>query len=307
MDRIQSLRLYLRVVELGSFSKAAAELGIGQPAATKQVARLEQKLGARLLHRSTHGVSPTEIGARYYDKCREIARHLDEAESLAALMQSGLSGSLRITTSVAFGRRVLAPLLMRFMHEHPGLQIDLVVDDRYVDLISQGVDLAVRMGRLSDSNLGARYLGASPWVLAASPGWCASHPGLSHPGEFEGLPQALIYNVVQGDARWRFTGPAGEQVSIPIRGPLRTNSLSVLLAAARDGMGVAALPRYVAEASLRQGTLQPLLPDWTLPTQEVHAVYPSPQLVPQKVSELVTWLQAQFTEGWWGRLAVGLA
>lgn len=169
MERIQALRLYVRVVDLGSFSKAAAEVGIGQPAATKQVAQLEQHLGARLLHRSTHGISPTEVGQLYYDKCRLILHHVEEAESVASLLQSQVSGVLRISSSVAFGRRVLAPLVMRFMRANPALTVDLSFDDRYVNLVEQGVDVAIRMGRLADSTLGARHLGMNPWVIVASP------------------------------------------------------------------------------------------------------------------------------------------
>ncbi|HPO19558.1 MAG TPA: LysR family transcriptional regulator, partial [Rubrivivax sp.] len=164
MDTVVGLQLFIRVVETGSFSKASADLGITQPTATKHVAALESRLGARLLHRSTRGVAPTEVGAAYYDKCKVIARELEEADSLAALLQSRVQGSLRISTSVAFGRRVMTPLVLRFMRQHPGLQIELGFDDRYVNLIEQGVDLAVRMGRLADSTLGARYLGTNPWV-----------------------------------------------------------------------------------------------------------------------------------------------
>src|ERR1700742_539881 len=128
MDRIQAIRMVVRVVELGSFSKAATELGIGQPAVTKQVARMEKQLGARLLHRSTHGVTATEIGALYYEKCRVIAHHVEEADSVATLMQSQMRGAMRISTSVAFGRRVLGPLLMQFMRANPDLQVDLGVE-----------------------------------------------------------------------------------------------------------------------------------------------------------------------------------
>lgn len=298
MDRIQAIRLFVRVVELGSFSKAAGELGIGQPAATKQVARMEKQLGARLLHRSTHGVTPSEIGTLYYEKCRLIAHHAQEAESVAALLQSQLSGGLRISTSVAFGRRVLAPLLMRFMSDNPGLQIDLNVDDRYVNLIEQGVDLAVRMGRLSDSSLGARYLGVNPWVLVAAPAYVRSK---GRPQRPEDLAErdALIYSVVQGDARWRFTGRGRRSASVAVKGPLRSNSLSVLLEAAHKGMGVAALPRYVAERSLREKRVIELLPEWSLPSQEIHAVFPSPRMVPFKVSGLIAWLHERFAGDWW--------
>ena len=298
MDRIQSVRLFIRVVELGSFSKAAAEAGIGQPAATKMVAALEARLGARLLHRSTHGVSPTEIGGLYYDKCRVIVHHVEEAESVAALMQSQVQGGLRISTSVAFGRRVLVPLVMQFMRANPRLQIDLNFEDRYLDLVEHGIDVAIRMGRLADSTLGARYLGVNPWLLVASAEYLRARGTPQSPGD---LPahDALVYSSVQGDARWHFTGADGQVQAVPVRGPLRSNNLSALLAAARGGLGVAALPRYVAQQSLRAGTVIELLPKWTLPAQEIHAVFPSPRLVPAKVLSLVDGLQQQFVGAWW--------
>ena len=169
MDRIQAVRLFIRVVDLGSFSKAAADLRIGQPSATKRVAQLEKRLGSRLLHRSTHGVTPTEIGAIYYEKCKLIAHHVEEADTLAALLQSQVQGALRIGASVGFGRQVLVPLVIEFMRQHPKLQVDLAFEDRYVNLVEHGIDLAIRMGPLADSTLGARYLGQNPWMVVASP------------------------------------------------------------------------------------------------------------------------------------------
>ena len=304
MERIQALKLFIRVVDLGSFSKAAAELGMGQPAATKQVRRMEAQLGARLLHRTTHGVTPTEIGLLYYDKCKLIAHHVDEAESVAALLQTQVQGALRINTSVAFGRRVLAPLVMQFMQLNPQLQVDLGCDDRYVNLVEQGIDVAIRMGRLSDSSLGSRYLGLNPWVVVAAPEYLAQH---GHPLGPKDLKDhnALIYSTVQGDARWPFSGPEGRSLSVLVRGQLRSNNLSTLLVAAREGMGIAALPRYVAEESLRKGTLVSVLDDWQLPAQEIHAVFPSPRLVPAKVTRFVEWLQGQFDQDWWARPANG--
>jgi len=302
MDRLQAVKMFVRVVELGSFSKAAAELGLGQPAVTKQVARMEKQLGARLLHRSTHGVTATEVGALYYEKCRVIAHHVDEADSVAALMQSQMRGAVRISTSVAFGRRVLGPLLMEFMRAHPDLQVDLGVEDRYVDMIEQGVDVAIRMGRLADSSLGARHLGINPWVLVAAPGFLRGRASPMRPQDLAAR-DCLIYSTVQGDARWHFAGPGGQAESVAVRGPLRSNSLSILLEAAVAGMGVAALPRYVAHAALAQGVVVPLLESWSLPAQEIHAVYPSPRMVPLKVSGLVDWLQARLEGEWWARSA----
>ena len=301
MDRIQGIKLFVRVVDLGSFSKAAADLGLGQPSATKMVAQLEAALGARLLHRSTHGVTPTEIGLLYYEKCKLITHHVEEAESVAALMQSQLQGALRISTSVAFGRRVLVPLVMQFMKHNPRLQIDLTFEDRYVDLVEQGIDVAIRMGRLADSTLGARYLGINPWVVVAAPGYLAERGTPQAPAELAGH-DALIYSTVQGDARWLFTGADGRLQPTTVRGPLRSNNLSALLSAARGGMGVAALPCYVAQASIESGAVRPLLAGWSLPSQEIHAVYPSPRLVPVKVSGFIEWLQARLGERWWAEL-----
>ncbi|MCU0773303.1 MAG: LysR family transcriptional regulator [Ideonella sp.] len=302
MDTVAGLRLFIRVVETGSFSKASAGLGITQPTATKHVAALEARLKARLFHRSTRGVTPTEVGALYYDKCKRIVREIDEADSVAALMQERLTGTLRISTSVAFGRRTLTPLVLRFMQQHPGVQVDLSFDDRYVNLVEQGVDLAIRMGRLADSSLGARFLGLNPWVLVAARPYLAEHGTPRRPQDLE-RHAALIYSTVQGDDRWHFTGSDGHTVPVPVRGPLRSNNLSALLAAARAGMGLAMLPWYVAHESVKTGAVVPVLERWSLPAQEIHAVYPSPRLVPAKVTGFVDWLQGQFGDEWWARKA----
>lgn len=298
MDRIQSIRLFIRLVDLGSFSKAAADLGIGQPSATKQVAQMEKLLGARLLHRSTHGVRPTEIGVLYYEKCKLILHHIDEADSVAALLQSQVQGGLRISTSAAFGQRVLAPLVMRFMRLNPKLQIDLTFEDRYVNLVEQGVDVAIRMGRLADSTLGARYLGINPWIVVASADYLQQRGTPTQPVDVS-EHDALIYTTVQGDARWHFVGPDGQIAIVPVKGFLRSNSLSALLEAAASGMGIAILPWYIANKAIRDGAIQPLLTDWSLPAQEIHAVYPSPNLVPAKVHRFIDWLREQFRQTWW--------
>ena len=298
MDRLQAIELFIRVVDLGSFSKAALDMGIGQPSATKLVAALEKRLGSRLLHRTTHGVTPTEIGALYYDKCKLIVHHMDEAQSASTLLQSQVQGSLRISTSVAFGRRVLSPMVMRFMQMHPKLQIELNFEDRYANLVEQGIDVAIRMGPLADSTLGARYLGINPWVVVASSSYLAARGTPAKPADLA-THDALIYSTVQGDARWHLGGADGRLQAIPVKGPLRSNNLSALLVAARSGMGLAALPKYVAHESLRSGALTEVLANWTLPSQEIHAVYPSPQWVPAKVTSLVSWLQGQFGQTWW--------
>jgi DNA-binding transcriptional LysR family regulator len=298
MDRVAAVALFIRIVETGSFSKAAAEFGITQPTATKAVAAMEQRLGARLLHRTTRGVSPTEVGTLYYDKCKAIAHEIEAADNLATLMQSGVGGTLRVSTSVAFGRRVLVPLALRFMHEHPQVVVDLSFEDRYVNLVEQGIDLAVRMGRLADSSLGARYLGTNPWLMVAAPAYLKAH-GTPHQASDLAAHACLVYSSVQGDDRWTLTSPRGDETSVAVKGPLRSNNLSAVLAAARAGFGVAILPHYVARESLADRSVVPVMEDHGLPAQEVHAVFPSPKLVPSKVTSFIGFLQRALQGTWW--------
>lgn len=301
MDRITGVQLFVRIVETGSFSKASVDLGVTQPTATKHVAAVEARLGARLLNRNTRGVSATEIGALYYEKCKAIQRELEEADNLASLLQSRISGQLRVSTSVSFGRRVLTPLVLAFMRKHPEITIDLSFDDRYVNLVEQGIDVAIRMGQLADSSLGSRYLAANPWVLVASPDYLKAHEAPKLPADVARHP-CLIYSSVQGDERWRFTGAAGKrgsEESVPVRGPLRTNNLSVVLDAATGGLGLAIVPWYVAHEAVSAGRIVPLLTDYALPVQEMHAVFPSPKLVPSKVNSFIGFLQESFVPQWW--------
>ena len=300
MDRITGIQLFIRVVETGSFSRAATQLGVTQPTATKAVAATEKRLGARLLHRSTRGVTPTEVGALYYERCKVIARELDDAENLATLTQSGIGGRLRISTSVAFGRRVMVPLVLRYMGEQPGIAIDLTFDDRYVNLVEQGMDVALRMGRLADSALGVRYLGTNPWLMAASPRYLDAHGTPYRVADLDKHP-CLIYSSVQGDDQWSLTLPDGAEESVSVKGPLRSNNLSAVLAAARDGMGLAVLPWYVARESVTDGSVRQIMSDYGLPAQEVHAVFPSPKLVPSKVSHFIDWLKVELAGEWWLR------
>ncbi len=297
MDVLQAMKVFIRVVETGSFSRAAAELGITQPTATKAVAEVEQRLGARVLHRSTRGVTPTEVGSLYYERCKAVARSVEEADAVAAQDGDGIAGTLRISTSVAFGRRVLAPLVIRYMREQPQLQVDLSLDDRYVNLIEQGVDVAIRMGRLADSSLGARYLALNPWLLAAAPAYLARCGRPAVPGDLADHA-CLVYSSVQGHDRWHFGGPDGQQ-TVAVRGPLRSNNLSTVLAACRAGLGVAVLPLYVAHESLARGDIVQLMPQHTPPAQEIHAVFPSPRLVPRKVTHFSSWLGARLEGAWW--------
>lgn len=300
MDRLLAMEMFVRVVETGSFSKAAREFHTTQPTVTKQIAAAEARLAVRLLNRNTRGVSLTEPGALYYEKCKAVVRDAQAADDIVRLRQGQAQGLLRIGTSVAFGRRIVVPLALAYMRRNPQVQLDLSFEDRYVDLVAQGIDVAVRMGKLADSSLGARFIGMNPWVVVASPAYLKKH-GVPKRAQDLSAHTALVYSSVVGDEVWRLRTPKGEAVSVAVAGRFRSNNLSAVLAAARDGMGVALMPRYVASDSLALGKLREVLPDHALAEQEIHAVFPSPKLVPGKVTAFVAFLQGQFGEGWWLR------
>ena len=301
MDRLQAMEMFVRVVETGSFSKAAREFATTQPTVTKQIAATEERLKVRLLNRNTRGVSLTEPGALYYEKCKSIVRDAEAADNVVRLRQTQAQGLLRVGSSVAFGRRVIVPLALDFMREHPQLQVDLSFEDRYTDLVAQGIDVALRMGKLADSALGARFLGTNPWLMVASTTYLRKAGTPKRPADLSGH-ETLIYSSVQGNDVWRVLSPRGEAVTVPVTARLRSNNLSAVLAAARSHMGIAALPWYVAADSLNAGAVVEVLKGHSLPEQEIHAVYPSPKLVPQKVQSFIAFLQGRFGPRWWETL-----
>jgi DNA-binding transcriptional LysR family regulator len=246
-------------------------------------------------------VSLTEAGTLYYEKCKAILREVQEADSLVRRRQGEAHGLLRIGSSVAFGRRVVVPLVLDFMAQHPHLQVDLSFEDRYTDLVAQGIDVALRLGKLADSSLGARTLGVNPWLMVASPEYLREHGAPEVPQQL-GEHSVLIYSSVQGNDLWRLRSNTGEAITVPVTGRFRSNNLSGVLAAARSHMGIAALPWYVAADSLASGSVVQVLREYQLPEQDIHAVYPSPKLVPSKVQTFIAYLAGRFSGAWWDEL-----
>jgi DNA-binding transcriptional LysR family regulator len=304
MNHLLCLRIFKRVVELASFSKASEELSISQSSVTKQVSQLEQYLGTRLLNRNTRGISLTEDGAVYYERCQAIIAEVDSADSLVGRRSKSLSGILRVSTSVAFGRRILAPTLLDFLKLQPQLKVDLACEDSYVDLVANGVDVALRMGRLSDSSLGCRYIGHNPWVMVASPIYLASRSEPQSPADLA-RHDCIVYSSVQGDAVWQLRSPAGDTQTVVVEGPLRSNNLSTLLSAVVAGFGIAILPRYVASTALFAGDVVPIMEKYALPGQDLHAVFPSPKQVPQKALAFIEFLLPRFRGNWWDQRSPG--
>ncbi|MEI7967899.1 MAG: LysR family transcriptional regulator [Betaproteobacteria bacterium] len=298
MDRIDACLLFVRVVETGGFSRAARDLGVTQPTVTRTVAALEARLGGRLLNRNTRRLSLTDLGRLYFDRCKALLEFYEQTENLVHGEEAAPHGRIRLATSVGFGRRVVTPLVFSFMRRYPRIEVDLSLEDNYVDLVAQGMDLAVRMGRLSDSTLGARRLGLNPWAAVASPAYLARRGCPVEPQELA-RHDVLVYSTVQGGDQLHFSRGGAARVSVAVHGGFRCNNLSSILAAVGSDFGIAALPLYVAAPALAAGHIVTVLQDWTLPSQEIHAVYPSPRLVPSRVRMFVEHLREAFAPDDW--------
>lgn len=298
MDKLTGLQLFVRLVESGSFSRTAHDMKLSQPTVTKHIAALEARLGVRLLNRNTRGMRLTEAGALYYERCKIIERELEAADRLVTNLGADISGSLRVACPAGLGRHVILPLARAFIARNPGVRFDLQLDDHTLNLLEYGIDVAVRMGRLADSALGSRQLGLNPWVTVASADYLERH-GLPAAPEALATHDCLVYSSVPGDQRWQFQGAQGAPLTVSVRGPLRTNDIDSILAATLAGMGIAILPTYLARPAILREALVPLLPEFTLPAQPIHAVYPSPRLVPTKVLAWIEFMQTQFADAHW--------
>jgi DNA-binding transcriptional LysR family regulator len=278
MDRLQSMQTYVRVVEAGSFSAVARELSSTQSAVSKQVAALESYLGVRLLSRTTRAVTPTDDGLRYFEEARRLVGEIGEAEAHLRHGERTLSGTLRVATAVGYGLRVLLPHVQSFMRLHPDVRLDLKLDDGFVDLVEQGIDVAVRVGQLADSSLIARRIATSQRLLVAGKKYVEKLGSKEH---WPQIPQDLlqhpciVYTELRARNNWEFSTADGSVVSVRVQGPLQTNSSEVLRAAVLDGQGIGYLPDWLFTDLLASGDVLTLLPDWLVQPIPIHLVSPA--------------------------------
>ncbi|HWH72948.1 MAG TPA: LysR family transcriptional regulator [Methylibium sp.] len=283
MDRLAAMQTFVRVVERGSFSAVAREANATQSAVSKQVAALERALGARLLSRTTRSLALTEEGERYFEEARRLVAEVAEAENALRRGARQLGGWLRVAASVGVGRRVLMPLVQRFLAAHPEVRIDLRLNDGLVDLVEQGIDVALRVGELRDSSLVARRVGFAKRVLVAHRHYLRTlPPGVGAPRRPEDLTQhdCIVYTELSTRNSWSFTAgpgaavPPGTSRSVAVQGRLKTNSSEVVRAAVLASMGIGYGPTWLFEPELANGELQCLLPDWTAQPIPMHLVSP---------------------------------
>jgi DNA-binding transcriptional LysR family regulator len=286
------MRLFAKIVEAGSFVQAAQRLQISNAAATRQLADLEAHLGTRLLHRSTRRISLTESGRAYLDRCLQILADIGEAESRARDAAADPAGLLRINAPVSFSVLHLAPLLPRFLAAHPRLAVDVTLSDRVVDLVEEGYDLAVRIGRELKTTLVARALAPARMVTCAAPAYLARRGVPRVPADLRDH-NCLTYTYWSTREEWRFRGGGREHV-VPVSGNFHANNGDLLRLAARDGLGIAVQPSFIVGEDLRAGTLVQVLADFPPPPLTVYAVYASRRHLPAKVRALVDFLAGAF-------------
>lgn len=299
MESLDGIPVFAKVVETGGFTAAARELGLSKSAVSKQVARLEERLGARLLNRTTRRMSPTEVGRAFYERCRRIVDEIEDAEGAVMALQDQPRGTLRVNGPMSFGVRHLAPAIAAFMSAYPDLRVELELNDRMVDVVDEGYDVTIRIARLPDSALVARKLAPMRPVVCAAPSYWEAHGMPDTPDDLR-RHNCLLYAYLMSGTDWRFVGPNGVEFEVPVSGSIRANNGDALAAAGVAGLGVLRSPSFIVWEYLRSGQLVAVLPEYGEPGTSIYAVYPHSRHLSTKVRVFVDFLVDRFgPEPYW--------
>lgn len=291
MNRLAAMEALVRVIETGSFSGAARQLHVGQPAISKAIAQLEERLGVRLLLRSTHGLTPTEAGQNFYEHAKRSIEEADEADMAARGAAMALTGRLRICAAVTFARLHIVPHLGQFLAEHPSLEVEVVLDDRNVDLIEAGIDVALRMGDLVDSGLTARKIAQSRRLVLGTPAYFERVGEPQVPADVASH-QAVVYDQRGGGAVWAFQ-QGSEKTTVTVRGRLRISAAEGIREAVLAGLGLTISSEWMFAPELQAGTVKPVLQDWTLPSIDLWAVFPTGRQASAKARAFVAFVESR--------------
>jgi len=294
MDRLVSMAVFRKVAESGSFAAAARALNLSAPMATKHVARLEDWLGVRLLNRTTRRVTVTEAGTDFLGHCIEILDRLDEAEASASKTQSKPRGRLRINAPMSFGIRYLGEPIAQFLSLNPDVSVELTLNDRMVDMVEEGYDLLIRIGRLSNSSYVARRLARSRLVVCAHPDYLARRGTPQIPEDLN-EHECLVYSLSSSGDIWGFT-KGNQRRSIQVVPRLRANNGDVLGDAAMAGLGILRGPEFMHAEDILAGRLVEVLPDWRPEEASIHALYASSRGLPAKVRAFIDFLVEYFAQ-----------
>jgi len=294
MECFSAIPVFVAVVECGSFSQAGEKLGVTKSAVSKRISQLEAKLGVQLLLRTTRRLSLTEAGERYFDHARNALMIANEGEDAITQLQGKPQGTIRVNAPMAFGRLHLAPIMPKFLLDNPQINVDMMMDDRVIDLVSGSFDVAIRIGKLLDSSLIARRLAPCHSVLCASPEYIRIH---GKPDSPHALAEhnCLTYSYFQAGTEWRLTGPDG-LVSVVPKGNYRVNNSEALLEGVLAGLGVANMPTFIVGPALASGALISLLPEYALPQHAIYAMLPERKHLPAKIRVFLEYLNTCFDE-----------
>ena len=292
MDTLEGMRTFVAVVNEGSFSRAAERLDRSPQLVSKYVAQLEERLGVRLLNRSTRRLSMTEPGQAYFDRCQLLVAEVDELENAIGDMSEAVRGVLRINAPMTFGMHHLTPAIAAFQDEHPDLRVELALDDRIVDIVSEGFDLAVRIADLDQSSLVARRLAPVNLVICGSPAYLERRGRPVNPGDLT-EHDCLGYTYWSGRNDWRFESTDGVE-SAPVSGRFSANNGDALRTAALAGLGLIMQPTFIVGDDLRAGRLERVLTEYSIGALNVYAVYAHRQFLSNKVRAFVDFLGEHF-------------
>ncbi|MEM9060241.1 MAG: LysR substrate-binding domain-containing protein [Pseudomonadota bacterium] len=292
MDRFEDLKAFVQVVESGSLTRAADVLQVATSAVSRRIKDLEGRLGTQLLQRTTRQMRLTASGETFHRRAVEILQALDEAEAEAGDQSRALSGTLRIAAPLSFGHSHLAPILIDFATEHPDLELDVDLSDRMVDLIGEGLDLAVRIGNLRDSSLIARRLAEVRTVICASPGFIKAQGRPEQPEDLEKLP-FLFYTGSDRGESLPFVRADGSDGTISLQPVLRSNNGDLLRDAAVAGLGFALEPSFIIHRAVEEGSLVPLLTDVTWPSVTIHIIYPQTRHLSARARAFIDYARAR--------------
>jgi DNA-binding transcriptional LysR family regulator len=297
MDRMTSMATFVKVVESGGFSAAARTLSMSPSMVTAHVQSLEERLGVRLLNRSTRRVSLTEVGHAYYERCLQILADADDADQIAQALQSTPRGTLRLNTSIAIPP-LLAPVIAEFVALYPEISINLTMTDRMIDLVEEGFDLAVRNMSVPDSSLVVRRVATYRFVVCGAPGYLATRGIPRQPADLV-HHNCLVYSHSAWGNEWRFVGPDGEQ-SVAVAGNLQANSDNALRLAAVHGQGLALAPSFLLIDEIKSGRLVPVLSEFLQIEHAINAIYPHRHHLSAKVRSFIDLLVKHFHDdpGW---------
>ena len=289
MNRLSAMEAFVRVIETGSFSGAARQLRIGQPAVSKAIAQIEERLGVRLLLRTTHGLSPTESGQGFYEHAKRAIEEVEEADLAARGAGAALSGRLRVCAAVTFARLHVMPHLPALLEQHPALDVDVLLDDRNVDLVEAGVDVALRMGSLTDSTLTARKIGQGRRLVLGTPSYFAKR---GEPGSPTDLisHQAVIYDQRGGGAAWTFRQGSAE-TAITLKGRVRVTAAEGVREAVFFDLGLTVSSEWMFAPELQSGRVRAVLEDWSLPAINLWSVFPTNRRASAKARAFATFIE----------------